>query len=165
MKPNCVFRRGKNGQGTVEFALVVPLFLVVLLGTIEFSWAMYTYTTLQHAAQAGVRRGIVLTDATPNPFALDGNRPATYAAPIACNPGTMVGSAACQLGGVPLSRTQAIVCPVGDPTLPCPSSTTAPWPGATVEVQLKHEYRSLILGFFPGLDRIEITGYARGQAQ
>ncbi len=149
----------------VEFALVVPLFFVLLLGAIEFSWAVYTYTTLQHAAQAGVRRGIVLTDVTPNAFAVDGNRPAAYAAPITCNPDTIVGSAACQLGAVAPSRTQAVVCPLGDPLLPCPDSSTTPWPGATVEVQLNHQYRSLILGFFPGLDMIQITGYARGHAQ
>jgi len=163
MTPSGLVRRGERAQGTVEFALVVPLFLALLLGVVEFSWVLYTHTTLQHAAQQGVRRGMVLSD-LPGAFAANGNSNGTYSSPIACNPNTIVGNAACSLGAVALSRTAAWVCqspsvqncpPIADPNATVP-------PGRTVELQLKHTYSPLIVGFFPGL---EMTGHAEGATQ
>ena len=65
-------RRGhiqsESGQSAVEFALVVPLLLVVLLAIVEFGIAFSNYVTLTDAARVGARKAITirLGDATPD---------------------------------------------------------------------------------------------------
>lgn len=44
---------GKRGQSTVEFALVLPVFLGALLGLVAFSLVGYSYVTIQLAAREG----------------------------------------------------------------------------------------------------------------
>jgi TadE-like protein len=165
--------RTERAQGTVELALVVPLFLLLTLGVIEFSWALYTQSTLSHAAQEGARRGMVLTK-IPNSFTLSGNSTGTYPGLTSCNGSTMVGTAACQMGLVSVSRTTALVCPSTPSDDACPStpSTTCPGgavecypPGLRVELQLRHTYRAMVLGFFPGLDNIVMTGHSEMRTQ
>lgn len=52
--------RGRDrGQGLVEFALILPVLLIVLLGIVDFGRAIYAYNTLSNAARAGVRVAIV----------------------------------------------------------------------------------------------------------
>lgn len=48
-------RRGERGAAAVEFALVVPLLLVLVLGIAEFGRAYNISTTLSSAARAGAR--------------------------------------------------------------------------------------------------------------
>jgi Flp pilus assembly protein TadG len=56
---------GRRAQTTVEFALVLPLLLLILAGTIQFGQIFFTYAQLLQAAQEGARAGAVLhlTDA------------------------------------------------------------------------------------------------------
>jgi Flp pilus assembly protein TadG len=52
--------RGKNqGQALVEFALILPLLLLLLAGIIDFSYILTVYVSLANAAREGVRYGIV----------------------------------------------------------------------------------------------------------
>ncbi|MBE9508226.1 MAG: pilus assembly protein, partial [Chloroflexi bacterium] len=51
--------RRSAGQGLVEFALVLPFLLLLLLGIIEFSYIFAAYTSLFNAAREGVRYGVV----------------------------------------------------------------------------------------------------------
>jgi Flp pilus assembly protein TadG len=39
----------------VEFSLLLPVFLVILLGVIEFGWALRAYVVEQNAAREGAR--------------------------------------------------------------------------------------------------------------
>lgn len=59
--PGRLFRRGKRqrGQGLVEFALVLPLFLILILATIDFGWALKAYITATNSAREGARVGAV----------------------------------------------------------------------------------------------------------
>ena len=50
--------RGR-GQALVEFALVVPLFLLVVLGLFDMGRAVFYYSTISNAAREAVRLGIV----------------------------------------------------------------------------------------------------------
>ncbi len=50
--------KGEKGTALVEMALVLPVFLLVLLGIMEFGLAMNAYVSIQHAAREGVRLGI-----------------------------------------------------------------------------------------------------------
>lgn len=48
-------RRADSGQSLVEFALVLPLLLVVFFGIFEFGRFYYTRLTLQHAVREAAR--------------------------------------------------------------------------------------------------------------
>jgi Flp pilus assembly protein TadG len=54
----------RQGQATVEFALILPVFLLIMAGTIEFGRAFWSYGLLLQAAQEGARQGAVLGSAT-----------------------------------------------------------------------------------------------------
>ena len=49
----------EQGQTAVEFALVAPFIIVLLLAVIQFAVAFHDYVTLTDAARAGARRAIV----------------------------------------------------------------------------------------------------------
>jgi Flp pilus assembly protein TadG len=51
--------RGESGQALVEFALVLPLLLMLLLGILEFSRAMNYYNDLTQLAAEGARSAAV----------------------------------------------------------------------------------------------------------
>lgn len=53
--------RGRNGRGqaVTEFALVIPIFLLVLYGIIEFGRYVYTVQVVNNAAREGARYAIV----------------------------------------------------------------------------------------------------------
>ena len=50
---------GQAGQALVEFALVMPIFLLIVLGVIEVSRAVWQENTLAYAAREGTRYAIV----------------------------------------------------------------------------------------------------------
>jgi Flp pilus assembly protein TadG len=56
MRPH---KRADEGQGLVEFALVFPILVLVLLFLFDFGRAVFAYTTLDNAARAGIRVAIV----------------------------------------------------------------------------------------------------------
>ena len=53
-----------GGQGLVEFALLLPVFLLLLFGMVEFGRAYMTKNILTGAAREGVRRAVVQVDFT-----------------------------------------------------------------------------------------------------
>jgi Flp pilus assembly protein TadG len=52
-------RKRRAGQSLVEFALVVPLLLVLLLGIMEYGWFMRNQLTVSNAAREGARYAVV----------------------------------------------------------------------------------------------------------
>lgn len=52
-------RRKEEGQTLVEFALVLPILVVVLFGIIQFGVAFHDYITLTDATRAGARKAAV----------------------------------------------------------------------------------------------------------
>lgn len=50
-----------DGQSLVELALALPIFLVVLVGAVEFSDAWRSFNTVVHSAREGVRIAVVPT--------------------------------------------------------------------------------------------------------
>ena len=48
-------KQQESGQALVEFALVLPLFILLLFGLIEMSIIGYSYISLNNAARTGVR--------------------------------------------------------------------------------------------------------------
>ena len=58
---------GSRGQGMVEFALILPLLLLLMMGIIEFGYVFTVYTGIFNAAREGARYGVV-HPAPPNPI-------------------------------------------------------------------------------------------------
>ncbi len=50
--------QGQDGVQAVEFALVLPIFLVLVFGLIDFGLALYTKEVLANASREGARQGI-----------------------------------------------------------------------------------------------------------
>jgi len=53
--------RNKRGASAVEFALVLPLLIVILFGIIEFGLLMYNQAVITNASREGARAGIVFS--------------------------------------------------------------------------------------------------------
>jgi Flp pilus assembly protein TadG len=51
-------RRGHSGQSMVEFAVLAPVFFMLLLGTIDLGRAVYIYNSISDAAREGTRAAI-----------------------------------------------------------------------------------------------------------
>lgn len=52
----------EKGSSAVEFAIVMPLLLVLVFGIIEFSLALYDKAVITNASREGARAGIVFKD-------------------------------------------------------------------------------------------------------
>lgn len=80
--------RSESGASAVEFALLLPLLMMILFGIIEFGMALYRQSILTNASREGARLGIVqsvpaITDAQIN-AAID-----NYLTPAGINPGNV----------------------------------------------------------------------------
>lgn len=63
--PAGLIRRGtrdERGVSSVEFALVLPLLLILMFGIIEFGLAWYSKQVVTNASREGARAGIVWQD-------------------------------------------------------------------------------------------------------
>lgn len=56
------FLKSEKGQAMVEFALVLPLLLILLCGIIDFGWLYYNQITLNNAAREGARYAVIYYD-------------------------------------------------------------------------------------------------------
>ena len=52
----------KRGQAVVEFALVFPIFMLVLAGIFDFGFALYSRMTVINAAREGARAAAMVSD-------------------------------------------------------------------------------------------------------
>lgn len=53
------FIKKENGQALVEFAIVLPLLLLIICGIIDFGWLFYNQLSLENCAREGARYGAV----------------------------------------------------------------------------------------------------------
>lgn len=75
-------RRAERGQGLVEFAMIVPVVLLMLLGMLDFGFALDHSATVGNATREGARMGSALVNgggtlgcaagASPNAADVDG---------------------------------------------------------------------------------------------
>ncbi len=59
-----MFRHGSSdrrdrGSTAVEFALTLPIFIILFIGIIEFGWYFFVQHTLQYATREGMRLALV----------------------------------------------------------------------------------------------------------
>ncbi|MFT5686226.1 MAG: hypothetical protein ACI8RZ_007182 [Myxococcota bacterium] len=50
----------RSGSAAVEFALLMPVFVLLLGGLLEFSWLFFTRSGLNAAAREGCRAGVLV---------------------------------------------------------------------------------------------------------
>ncbi len=53
--------RVQTGQGLTEFALVVPLLMLMVVGLFDLGYAVFTYNMISNAAREGARVAIIRT--------------------------------------------------------------------------------------------------------
>lgn len=51
-------RRGERGATAMEFALILPIFIALVFGIIEFGHAWYIYHAITNASREGARLGV-----------------------------------------------------------------------------------------------------------
>ena len=61
----------QNGAAMVEFAIVLPLLLILIFGIIEFSVMFYDKAMLTNATREGARAAILFADDRPDPAKTD----------------------------------------------------------------------------------------------
>lgn len=83
-------RRHHLGQGLTEFALVLPLFLVLVFGIVDAGRLIYTYNTIANAARGGARVAIV-NQATTGATTCDTTDPTAWATGCAVSMAVNVG--------------------------------------------------------------------------
>ena len=64
-------RTGARGQAVVELTLVIPVFLMILLGTMEYGSAIDHRTAMAYAVREGARVGASLGKGGSTPSAVD----------------------------------------------------------------------------------------------
>ncbi len=52
-------RRGERGQAVAEFALIVPIFLLLVFAIVDFGMGFHAWITVTNAAREGARLGAV----------------------------------------------------------------------------------------------------------
>jgi Flp pilus assembly protein TadG len=57
----------ESGAAMVEFAIVLPLLMLILFGIIEFGVVLYNKAVLTNASREGARAGIVYVNYTSSP--------------------------------------------------------------------------------------------------
>jgi Flp pilus assembly protein TadG len=62
--------RGQEGSAAVEFAIVLPILLILLAGFFDFGWLFYWQHTVTNASRAGARYAIQvkLVGGVPTPY-------------------------------------------------------------------------------------------------
>lgn len=51
------YLKNERGQSLVEFALILPLILLILMGILEFGILLNSYLSINHASKEGARLG------------------------------------------------------------------------------------------------------------
>lgn len=125
------WRQSEQGQSLVEFALTLPVLLLLVLGTIDIGMGFRTYIALSNAAREGARWVSIY----PNDCAGALARIETEAARVGLAP-----SGEGSIGGGGYTP----------PSLNCPYAADQ---RATVTVTIAYDYE-LLFGIIPGVDTI-----------
>jgi hypothetical protein len=150
-----------RGQGLVEFALILPVFLLLILGIIEFGRIMVTYSSISTASRDAVRYAVSVGDSPSGiPHYQDclGIRAASENVTVFVDPTIVIaldtdgpGGATpteyCQLGKVsdPIdvslgAQISVTVTQIYDPLLPLVELPTMPLTSETARTVLRDVY-------------------------
>jgi Flp pilus assembly protein TadG len=57
-----MYLKREDGTAAVEFAILLPLLMLILFGIIEFGFILYNVAVVTNASREGARYGIVMVD-------------------------------------------------------------------------------------------------------
>jgi Flp pilus assembly protein TadG len=122
-------RQRSGGQAMVEFALVAPLFFLLLFGIIEAGRFIFYYETLNNATREGARYAIV-----------------NGASTLGCPTGPAApGSTPCDTAGNDVkARVRAAALGIGNAVTVTPSWAPDNGRGSTVNVKATTTYKTLV---------------------
>lgn len=131
--------RMKNSAGAaiIEFVLIMPVLLMILVGIIDYSFMMYDQAVIENASREGARYGIV-----------KGTSYATTASVIA------YAETYCVSNLVSFSAKAPSV------SVTATASTSPPVSGSTLKVTVTYAYTDLMIGYFmktSGVDTLTAT--------
>lgn len=140
------------GSIAVEFALVSPLLLLILFGTIEFGIMMYDQAIITNAAREGARWGAVQSVSLSHPIACSDPGVSTIqgGSPATCS-GAGSGNACLVASNY---GTNALIT-FGTPTSSNPSVAVSCGSGGTINVTVTYAYQGLGLGILSALQGTE----------
>ncbi|HEX5016364.1 MAG TPA: TadE family protein [Actinomycetes bacterium] len=126
--------RRQKAQALVEFALILPVLLLVLLGTVDAGRLIFAYNSVSNAAREGGRTAII--NQTPADVRQRAAEQATVLGIPSADPG------GCPATGGPTTQPTGIcfVLRNRDDTAAC---ATPPTIGCTAIVSAKWEYRAI----------------------
>jgi Flp pilus assembly protein TadG len=121
-------RRREEAQSLAEFALILPIFLILVFGIIDFGMGLRAYITVAQATREGARYGVV------------GNQAGTFTAGGTgdCDGATtnsIVGKVCSTINGLDLTNIETV-------TTDCTATSTTPPcnPGDPIEVHTEYSY-------------------------
>lgn len=88
--------RGGRGQSLVEFAMVMPLLVILIFGIIDFGMGLRSYISLSNATREGAR------------FAAVGNEAGAYPADCGGSAPTVVGRVCTTMEGLSLDNLDSV---------------------------------------------------------
>ena len=126
--------RRERGQAMVEFALVLPIFLLVLLGVFDFGRAIYAYNDVANAAREGARTAIIYQ--SEDAIRAKAAQQATALGLLATDPG------GCPPNGGPTTAASGTCVHffLGDSTVTCDPIAIE----CNAVVSVKWEYRAIV---------------------
>jgi len=125
----------RRGQALVEFALILPVLLVILLGTVDAGRLIFAYNAVANAAREGGRTAII--NQTPAEVRQRAAEQATVLGMPTADPG------GCPPAGGPTTQPTGVcfVLRSRDGSAACPNPTAAI--GCTAIVAAKWEWRAI----------------------
>jgi Flp pilus assembly protein TadG len=126
-------RERDEAQSLVEFALIVPMLLILIFGIIDFGMGLRAYISVAAATREGARYGSV------------GNPPGTFTLPGGCDgttTNTAVGRVCATISGLNLANVQKVKVEscTASPPLCSPATTSNMLPGRSVRVTADYKY-------------------------
>ena len=147
VKGECM--KNESGSAAVEFALVLPLLLLVLFGTIEFGILMYDQSVITNAAREGARWGAVQSIGLTHPISCTDPGISTIQGG---NPATCSGSGSGTACLVASNYGSQYLITFGTSTSSNPSVTVSCGPTtSTINVKVNYSYQGLGLGILSAL--------------
>lgn len=131
MKLRTALRRDA-AQSLVEFALIVPMLLILVFGVIDFGMGLRAYISVAAATREGAR------------YASVGNPPGTFTSCNGTTATTAVGKVCATISGLNLANVQDVKVETCDTTSPpvCSTATTSNMlPGRSIRVSADYRYR------------------------
>lgn len=98
-------KRSQRGQTLVELALILPILIVLLMGTIEFGRIFFSYLTITHASREAARATVVSTTKTDTFITQKVKDSATWLKPDQLKVEVTPSSTTSRTSGVPLTVT------------------------------------------------------------